>query len=127
MVAPASSMAWSCPTSSSPSTVVPITSPPSVKATSGFPRNPSAFHTNSRPQAFQPLTNLVRLRKSTLIRELSKDEFLATFAGPMRRLEAGESYKSVNLRDYVEVCLHRLNPPVTSDQSQIHHVYLNGD
>ena len=62
-----------------------------------------------------------------MVTPLSKDEYLATFVKPMRRLGADESYKPVKLRDYVSQCIQQLDPPVTSEQLQIQHEYLNGD
>jgi hypothetical protein len=58
---------------------------------------------------------------------LTKDEFLATFVEPMRRLEANESYKPVHIGEYVAECIRSFKPPVKREQLQIHHVYLNGD
>jgi hypothetical protein len=55
------------------------------------------------------------------------DEHLATFVLPMRRLEAGESYKPIRIGEYVAECIRGFDPPVTRGQLQIHHVYLNGD
>lgn len=58
---------------------------------------------------------------------LNKDEYLATFVEPMRRLEANESYKPVRIGEYVAECIRSFEPPVVRDQLQIQHVYLNGD
>jgi L-lactate utilization protein LutB len=58
---------------------------------------------------------------------LTKDEYLATFVEPMRRLEADESYKPVRIGEYVAEFIAAFDPPVTKGQLQIHHVYLNGD
>jgi len=58
---------------------------------------------------------------------LSKDEYLATFVEPMRSLGAEESYKPVQIGEYVAGCIREFNPPVTRDQLQIQHIYLNGD
>jgi hypothetical protein len=60
-------------------------------------------------------------------RALTKDEYLATFVEPMRRLEADESYEPVRIGEYVAEVISRLDPPVTRHQLQVHHVYLNGD
>ncbi len=62
-----------------------------------------------------------------MARALTKDEYLATFVEPMRRLEADESYKPVRIGEYVAEVIAGFDPPVRRDQSQIHHVYLNGD
>lgn len=62
-----------------------------------------------------------------MTRELTKDEYLATFAEPMRRLEAGESFKPVRLTEYVSEVVAGFDPPVTLAGLQIQHVYLNGD
>lgn len=62
-----------------------------------------------------------------MVTPLSKDEFLATFVNPMRRLRAEESYKPVPLRDYVAECIKEFVPPVTLEQLQIQHEYLNAD
>ena len=61
------------------------------------------------------------------MRALTKAEYLATFVEPMRRLEADELDKPVRLGEYVAECIGGFVPPVTRDQLQIHHVYLNGD
>ena len=58
---------------------------------------------------------------------LTKDEYLATFVEPMRRLEADESYKPVRLGEYVTECIRSFEPAVVQEQFQIQHVYLNGD
>ena len=58
---------------------------------------------------------------------LSRDDFLSTFVEPMRRLEADETYKPISIGDYVADCLREFDPPVTKDQLEIQHVYLNGD
>lgn len=62
-----------------------------------------------------------------MLTRLSKDEYLATFVEPMRRLEAHESYKPVSLGEYVTECIRDFNPPLTKKQLQIQHIYLNGD
>jgi hypothetical protein len=62
-----------------------------------------------------------------MARALTRDEYLATFVEPMRRLEASESYKPVRIGEYVAECIRGFDPPVTMGQLQIHHVYLNGD
>ncbi len=62
-----------------------------------------------------------------MTRVLTKDEYLGTFVAPMRRLAADESYKPVPIGEYVTECIGGFVPPVTRDQLQIHHVYLNGD
>jgi len=58
---------------------------------------------------------------------LTKEEYLATFVEPMRRLEPGESYKPVRISEYVAECIRRFEPPVAREQLQIRHEYLNGD
>ncbi|OAI47662.1 hypothetical protein AYO44_09190 [Planctomycetaceae bacterium SCGC AG-212-F19] len=58
---------------------------------------------------------------------LTKDEYLATFVEPMRRLEADETYKPVRIGEYVAEVIRGFDPPVPRDQLQIQHVYLNGD
>lgn len=58
---------------------------------------------------------------------LSKDEYLATFVEPMRSLGAEESYKPVQIGEYVADCLREFDPPFTRDQLQIEHIYLNGN
>jgi hypothetical protein len=62
-----------------------------------------------------------------MARLLTKDEYLATFVEPMRRMEADESYKPVRIGEYVAEVISAFDPPVTKDQLQIQHVYLNGD
>jgi hypothetical protein len=58
---------------------------------------------------------------------LSRDEYLAIFSEPMHHLEAGESYKPVQIGEYVAECIRGFVPPVTRDQLQIHHIYLSGN
>jgi hypothetical protein len=58
---------------------------------------------------------------------LTRDEYLATFVEPMRRLEAGESYKPVHIGEYVAECICGFEALVTPEQLQINHVYLNGN
>jgi hypothetical protein len=60
-------------------------------------------------------------------RPLTKDEYLATFVEPMRRLEADEVYKPVRIGEYVAEVIAGFDPPVTQADLQIQHVYLNGD
>jgi hypothetical protein len=43
---------------------------------------------------------------------LTKDEYLATFVEPMRRLEADEIHKPVPMGE----CIAGFDPPVTRDQ-----------
>ncbi len=57
---------------------------------------------------------------------LTKDEYLATFVEPMRRLDADETYKPVHIGEYVAECIDAFDPPVSRDQLEIQHVYLNG-
>jgi hypothetical protein len=52
---------------------------------------------------------------------------LGTFVEPMRRLEAGESFRPVPIGEYVGECSGAVSPPVTRDQLEIQHGYLNGD
>src|SRR5580698_2842848 len=61
------------------------------------------------------------------IRELSKDEFLATFCQPMRRLADGETCRPIPLKDYVSECIRSLALPTTPADIEIHHVYVSGD
>jgi hypothetical protein len=56
---------------------------------------------------------------------LTRDEYLATFVEPMRRLEADETYKPVQIGKYVAVCIQQFEPPVRREQLEIQHVYLN--
>ena len=58
---------------------------------------------------------------------LTKEEYLATFVEPMRRLEAAELYKPVRIGEYVAECIRRLEPAVGIEQLQIRDVYMNGD
>jgi hypothetical protein len=62
-----------------------------------------------------------------MAKPLTREEYLATFVEPMRRLEADEVHEPVPIGDYVAECIRELDPPVARDQLQIHHVYLNGD
>jgi hypothetical protein len=62
-----------------------------------------------------------------MVTSLSREEYLASFTEPMRRLKPGESYKPVRIGEYVSECIQTFSPPVTRDQLQIHHVYLNGN
>ena len=59
--------------------------------------------------------------------EVSREDYLATFVEPMRRLAADETYKPIRIGDYVSDCLRKFDAPVTQDQLEIQHVYLNGD
>jgi hypothetical protein len=61
------------------------------------------------------------------IRELSQEEFLGTFCAPMRRLAADESYRPIPLKDYVQQCILFLGLPTTTEDIEIHHVYVSGD
>ena len=60
-------------------------------------------------------------------RTLSKDEYLATFLEPMRRLEADEVERPVPIGAYVDECLREVRPSVPREQFAISHVYENGD
>jgi hypothetical protein len=62
-----------------------------------------------------------------MIIALSKEDYLATFVDPMRRLEAGESYKPIPLKIYIAECVSELSLPTTAEAIEIHHVYLSGD
>jgi len=46
---------------------------------------------------------------------LTKDDYLATFVEPMRRLETDESYKPVRIGEYVAECFRRFEPPVVRE------------
>ena len=61
-----------------------------------------------------------------MARLLTNDEYLTTFVEPMRRLEAGEFYKTVQIGEYVSECIRAFDPRLTRKQLQIQHVYLNG-
>ena len=58
---------------------------------------------------------------------LSKDEYLATFVEPMRRLAENEPYKPVNLGKYVDDCIRLLEPPISREQLLIQAIEVNGD
>lgn len=45
----------------------------------------------------------------------------------MRRLEEGESYRPVSLRDYVTECIEELELSSSVDKLEVHHVYLSND
>lgn len=62
-----------------------------------------------------------------MIRELSHSEFQATFAGPMRRLGADESFRPVPLGDYVSECISHHALPTSREDIQIEHVYVAAD
>jgi hypothetical protein len=62
-----------------------------------------------------------------MLKLLSKDEYLATFVKPMRRLGIDDPVKPVRIREYVTECIQDFHPPVTRKQLNIEHVYLNGD
>ncbi len=62
-----------------------------------------------------------------MIHELSDSEFDATFAAPMRRLAADESFRPVALGDYVCECINHHALPTSLEGIQIEHVYLAGD
>jgi hypothetical protein len=61
------------------------------------------------------------------LRTLSKQEYLATFAEPMRRLGENESYRPISLKDYLGECILALGLPTTIQDIQIQHVYLSGN
>ncbi len=63
------------------------------------------------------------------IRELSEEEFHATFVSPMRRLGEGEAPPAaVSLSDYASATIDALGLPTTLDEIEVHHVYVaNGD
>jgi hypothetical protein len=59
------------------------------------------------------------------IRELSEEEFQATFARPMRRLGIDEQPPVVvDLKEYLSACIVALDLPTTLDDIEIHHVYV---
>lgn len=62
----------------------------------------------------------------TALRELSKEEYLATFVEPMQRLGEGDSRRPVSLRDYLARCMEKLGLPATGRQMRIQDAYLNG-
>ena len=62
-----------------------------------------------------------------MIRELSDSEFHATFAAPMRRLKADESFRPVPLGDYVSECISHHTLPTLCEDIQIEHVYVAAD
>jgi hypothetical protein len=59
-------------------------------------------------------------------KELSRDEYVATFAEPMRLLGNDESHKPIPLKAYVEECIRDMQHTVSLAQLEIHAVYLNG-
>lgn len=61
-----------------------------------------------------------------MLRELTKDEFLATFDPHMRFIEEeDDSYGPFPIADYVERCITALSLPTDRNAIEIHHVYLN--
>jgi len=63
-----------------------------------------------------------------MLKELSDEEFKATFSMPMRFVEADASPPTVvNLRDYLSACLTDLRLPTTVKDIEIHYVYISGD
>ena len=62
-----------------------------------------------------------------MIRELSDSEFHATFAAPMRRLGADESFRPVPLGEYVSECISHHALPTSRENIQIEHVYVAAD
>ena len=58
---------------------------------------------------------------------LSKDEYLATFVEPMRRLAENEPYKPVNLGKYVDDCIRVHDPLITREQLVIQSIEMNAD
>jgi hypothetical protein len=62
-----------------------------------------------------------------MIYELSDSEFHATFAAPMRRLAADESFRPIPLGDYLSECISHHALPTSLDDIQIEHVYVTGD
>jgi hypothetical protein len=62
-----------------------------------------------------------------VIRELSESEFHGTFAPPMRRLGANETFRPVPLGEYVTECIVRHSLPTSREDIDIEHVYVAGD
>jgi len=62
-----------------------------------------------------------------MIHELTEAEFRATFVEPMHRMGEEESYRPIPLKGYLSECVVELALPTTTQDIEIHHVYLNGD
>lgn len=60
------------------------------------------------------------------MRELSEEEFHATFAEPMRELGEDEESVVVSLAEIVEEAIRRHSLPTTSEDIDIHHISVNG-
>jgi hypothetical protein len=64
---------------------------------------------------------------SNVIRELSDPEFHETFAAPMRRLGAEETFRPIPLGEYVTECIAHYDLPTSRADIDIEHVYVAGD
>ena len=67
----------------------------------------------------------MRLKVEVSVTTLSKNEYLATFVEPMRRLAENEPYKPVKIGKYVGDCIRVLDPPITREQLVIQSVEMN--
>lgn len=61
-----------------------------------------------------------------MIRLLSRDEYLSTFAEPMRLIGPSDDFEPVNLVSYVDQCICNLQAAVGREQLEIQAVHLNG-
>ena len=62
-----------------------------------------------------------------VVKLLTKDEYLATFAEPMRQLQEDEIDKPVDIGEYVSEVIGAFDQRVTHDQLQINDVIMNGN
>lgn len=61
------------------------------------------------------------------IRELTREEFLATMKAPMTLQPVDAPASGVKIGRYVKACLARIDPGVTNDDVDIHKVYDSAD
>jgi hypothetical protein len=61
------------------------------------------------------------------IRELNRDEFLATMKAPMTLQPVDAPVSGVKIGNYVKACLALIDPGLTNDDANIHEVYDSAD
>jgi hypothetical protein len=62
-----------------------------------------------------------------VLTELSREQYLATFAPPMRSVKEGESFKPIEIGAYVHECIRGFDEVIRPDDLQVQDVYLNGN
>lgn len=61
------------------------------------------------------------------INRLSKKQYLATFAEPMRKADNDDAAKPVSIRSYVSECIHKHGLPTSLEEVEVENVYINGE